>query len=63
MKREIKETKIQGKNHMVENCSYLSQFHLTNTSRGGAMLLILDGNSEIGAHVRSNLSYVVCLRH
>ena len=26
-------------------------------------LLILDGNSEIGAHVRSNLWYLICLRH
>ena len=25
--------------------------------------LILDGNSEIGAHVRSNLCYLICLRH
>ena len=24
---------------------------------------ILDGNSEIGAHVRSNLCYFICLRH
>ena len=26
-------------------------------------LLILDGNLEIGAHVRSNLRYSICLRH
>ena len=27
------------------------------------MVLIIDGNSEKGAHVRSNLSYLICLRH
>ena len=27
------------------------------------MVLILDGISELGAHVRSNLGYLVCLRH
>ena len=27
------------------------------------MVLILDGNSEIGAHVRSNLCYLSCLKH
>ena len=27
------------------------------------MVLILDGNSEIGAHVWSNLCYLICLRH
>ena len=27
------------------------------------MVLLLDGNSEIGAHVRSNLCYLICLRH
>ena len=27
------------------------------------MVLTLDGNSEIGAHVRSNLCYLICLRH
>ena len=27
------------------------------------MVLILDGKSEIGAHVRSNLCYLSCLRH
>ena len=29
----------------------------------GRMVLILDGHSELGAHVRSNLSYLPCLRH
>ena len=28
-----------------------------------SMALILDGNSEIGSHVRSNLCYLICLRH
>ena len=28
----------------------------------GAMVLILDGNSEIGAHVRSNFCYSICLK-
>jgi len=27
------------------------------------MVLILDGNSEMGAHVRSNLLYVICIIH
>ena len=27
------------------------------------MVLILGGNLEIGAHVRSNLCYLICLRH
>ena len=27
------------------------------------MLLILDGNPEIGAHVGQSLFYVICLRH
>ena len=27
------------------------------------MVLILDGNSEKGAYVRSNLCYLICLRH
>ena len=26
-------------------------------------MVILDGNSEIGGHVRSNLFYLTCLRH
>ena len=27
------------------------------------MVIILDGNLEIGAHARSNISYLICLRH
>ena len=27
-----------------------------------SMVLILDDNSEIGAHVRSNLCYLICLK-
>ena len=27
------------------------------------IVLILDGNSEIGAHVRSNIGYLVFVRH
>ena len=27
------------------------------------MVLILDVNSEIGAHARRNLCYLICLRH
>ena len=27
------------------------------------VVLILDGNSKIGAHVRSNLPFLICLRH
>ena len=30
---------------------------------GFGMALILDGNSEIGAHVKSSLCYLICLRH
>ena len=28
-----------------------------------AIVFILDGNTEIGAHVRSNLPFLICLRH
>ena len=28
-----------------------------------SMALILDGNSGIGAHVKNNLCYLICLRH
>ena len=28
-----------------------------------SMVLIVDGNSEIDAHVGSNLCYLICLRH
>ena len=27
------------------------------------MVLILDGKLEIGAHVRSDFSYLICIRH
>ena len=27
------------------------------------MVLILDGNSEMGVHVRINICYLICLRH
>ena len=27
------------------------------------MVLILDGNSEIGAHIRRNICYLICLMH
>ena len=30
---------------------------------GGVMALKVDGNSGIGAHVRSNLCYLICLRY
>ena len=33
------------------------------TRYSGVMVLIIYGNSEIGAHVRSNLCYLICLRH
>ena len=29
----------------------------------GRMALILDGNSELGAHVWSDIRYLICLRH
>ena len=35
----------------------------TNRETIPCMVLILDGNSEIGAHVRSNLCYLIFLRH
>ena len=28
-----------------------------------AMVVILDSNSKLGAHARSNLCYLICLRH
>ena len=28
-----------------------------------AMVLIIDGSAEIGAHVRSNIFNLICLRH
>ena len=31
--------------------------------RAGAMFLILDGNTEIGAHVWSDLSFLICVRY
>ena len=34
--------------------------HTFSTQSVKIMVLILDGNSEIGAHVRSNLSYLIC---
>ena len=30
---------------------------------GQIMVLIVDGNSELGAHVGNNLWYLICLRH
>ena len=27
------------------------------------MVLIIDGNSEIGAHIKSKLCYLICIRH
>ena len=33
------------------------------TTRVWGMVLILDGNPELGAQVRSNLVYLICLRH
>ena len=30
---------------------------------GATMALILDDNSEIGAHVARHLGYLICLRH
>ena len=29
----------------------------------GSIVLLLDGNRDIGAHLRSNLCYFICLRH
>ena len=28
-----------------------------------SMVLVLDGNTEIGTHVKRNLEYLICLRH
>ena len=38
-------------------------FKVSKQYKALAMVLILDSNSEIGAHVRSNLGYLTCLRH
>ena len=34
-----------------------------NRNNVHCMVLKSDGNSEIGAHIRINLSYLICLRH
>ena len=43
----------------------LSDRFINNVRRKGQcmMVSILDGNSRIGAHVRSNLCYLICLRY
>ena len=35
----------------------------TDPTPARTMVLILYGNSEIGAHVRTNFRYLICLRH
>ena len=37
--------------------------YLVSSYSGPGMVLILDDKSEIGAHVRSNLCYLICGRH
>ena len=45
----------------------LSQMNLCSNKRwlvlGTPMVLILDGDSEIGVQVGRNLCYLICLRH
>ena len=36
---------------------------LTSWVKEGSMVILLDGNLEIDANVRSNLCYLICLRH
>ena len=43
-------------------------FTLSNSTYASTLpptlsMVLIDGNSEIGAHVRSNLCYLICLRH
>ena len=49
------------------NLFYIVSYFLkwvTTSWTYGSMVLILDGNLEIGApHVRSNICYLICLRH
>ena len=40
-----------------------TQLNTINFCKRGLMVLILDGDSEIGAHVSSNLCYLICLGH
>ena len=35
----------------------------TSSLTGQSMVLVSDGNSEIGVHVRRNICYLICLRH
>ena len=57
---------LVGRAHMERAVSYG-----TNTFEGlsnaleseECIVIILDGNSGIGAHVRRNLCYLICLRH
>ena len=45
--------------HPVGRHAYLKMLKL---SQARTMVLILDGNSEIGVHVLSDLGYLICLR-
>ena len=68
----LKSTKGESISHLTKN--YMSQnplkynFKYVNfpSARWMVMMIIallLDGNSEIGAHVKSNLCYLICSRH
>ena len=44
-------------------CVCANSLDASEEKNGGTMLLILDGNSEIGTHVTSNLCYLACLKY
>ena len=57
-------TMVQPVNHSVLLCFYLvpssvAQISFMTTPR----VLISVGNSEVGAHMKSNLCYLICLRY
>ena len=47
---------------MLRENGHNGSYILKRIEYGGFMVRILDGNSEIGAHVRSNLCFLICLR-
>ena len=42
--------------------THTGKVRIYGSSTHACMILILDGNSEIGRHVRSNISDLICLR-
>ena len=45
------------------NRKFMSTLTMSSVTAVTARVHILDGNSEIGAHARSNLCYLICVRH